>query len=114
MVGFHLIGKVIGAIYLRGFMGSWQPSWARGLVVPTGSLPFGDVMASILGSCALGSLPGGKRVLRCGGRSGTPRVGAAVAGSHPVSAAAPGLSHAGQLSQLAAKLAALSIIIIKN
>lgn len=89
--GFHLIGKVIGAIYLRAFMGSWQPNWAGGLAVPTWNPPFGDMMASILGSCTPGSLPGRWRVLECGGHSGTAWVGTAVARSHPWRTAVPGL-----------------------
>lgn len=79
--------------WLYGLPAAPQPSWARGggLAVPTWSPSFGHTMASILSSCTPGSLPGGKRVLRGEGHSGTPWVGTVVAGSHPVSAAVPGL-----------------------
>lgn len=49
-------------------MALWAPSspaaqtgW--GLAVPTCSLPFGDMMASVLRSCTPGSLSAGWRVL---------------------------------------------------
>lgn len=63
-------------------------------------------------------VPAWGRVLRGGGHSGTPPGGHSGGREPPAERSsartAPSLSHAGQLSQLAAKLAALSIIIIKN
>lgn len=83
--------------------------------MPTQSPPFGDTMTFILNFYIPQSLSEGQRGL--GGTKSPPGGHSSCQEPHSEyssARAAPGLAHAGQLSQLAAELAALSIIIIKN
>lgn len=74
-VGLHLIGKIIGAIDLPGFVGSWQPcSPARlgGWHCPPRGHPLGTHRSPSAASARWGPCWGAWRVLVGGGHSGTP------------------------------------------